>query len=180
MADETGDRLRLLAGIGKTNADLKAALAPASTTPYSTTAERSSVRPACGKGSTPVVCASGAPAPAFMPHSRAGAYQAPMSARSIMLAAALAVALGASQAAGAEGNHCLGKEQQRVVVASGKAVRLAAALRSARGRVAGEVVKVRLCESPKGLFYMLTVLARDGKVTRVSVDAASGNLIGGL
>jgi uncharacterized membrane protein YkoI len=76
--------------------------------------------------------------------------------------------------------HCLGKEQQRAAIASGKAVRLGVALRAAHGRIPGEVVKARLCESPKGLLYMLTVLARDGKVTRLSVDAASGNVISGL
>jgi uncharacterized membrane protein YkoI len=103
-----------------------------------------------------------------------------MSARVIILAAALALAPYASWAARADAVHCLAKDQQRAAIASGRAVRLAVALRAAHGRVSGEVVKARLCESPKGLVYMLTLLARDGKVTRVSVDAASGNVIGGL
>jgi hypothetical protein len=116
-----------------------------------------------------------------MPHSRVSAYQATMSARIIIiLAAVLALAPYASYAALADGVHCLGKEQRAAAIASGKAVRLPIVLRAVRGRVAGEVVKARLCESPKGLVYMLTLLARDGKVTRVSVDAASGNVIGGL
>jgi uncharacterized membrane protein YkoI len=41
------------------------------------------------------------------------------------------------------------------------------------------VVRARLCESQNGLVYMLTVLARDGKVTRVTVDATSGSVLTG-
>ncbi len=115
-----------------------------------------------------------------MPRSRAGADDAPMFAHSILLAGAIVLALPASQAVGAESRHCLSKEQQRAAIAANKAVRLAVALGAARGRVAGEVVKARLCESPKGLLYVLTLLARDGKVTRISVDAASGDVVGGL
>jgi uncharacterized membrane protein YkoI len=103
-----------------------------------------------------------------------------MLAHSILFAGAIAVALPASHAAGAEARHCLTKEQQRAAITGNKAVRLGVALRAARGRVAGEVVKARLCEGPKGLVYVLTMLARDGKVTRVSVDAASGDVVGGL
>jgi uncharacterized membrane protein YkoI len=103
-----------------------------------------------------------------------------MPAQSLSLAALLTLALYAPEGARADEQHCLGKAQQRAAIESGKAVRLAAAVQAARGRVAGEVVKARLCDSPRGLVYVLTVLARDGKVTRVSVDAASGTVIGGL
>ena len=37
-----------------------------------------------------------------------------------------------------------------------------------------EVVRARLCDHGKGLVYVLTVLARDGKVGTASMDAASG------
>ncbi len=103
-----------------------------------------------------------------------------MLARRILIVAALAVGPWASPAAAADEFHCLGKEQQRAAISSGKAVHLALALRAARGRAGGEVVKARLCDGPGGLVYRLTLLARDGKVTRVSVDAASGNIVGGL
>ena len=43
----------------------------------------------------------------------------------------------------------------------------------------GEVVGAKLCQRPQGLVYLLTLLARDGKVTRVAVDASSGRLAGG-
>lgn len=103
-----------------------------------------------------------------------------MPAYSFTLAALVTLALYTPQGARADAAHCLGKEQQRAAIESGRAVRLAAAVQAARGRVAGEVVKARLCDSPRGLVYVLTVLARDGKVSRVSVDAASGTVLGGL
>jgi len=37
----------------------------------------------------------------------------------------------------------------------------------------------RLCRGKDGLVYVLTVLGRDGKVARITVDAAKGNLVGG-
>ena len=76
---------------------------------------------------------------------------------------------------------CLSKAEQRLTLANGQAVTLAQAIRSARlsvrGRGVREVVKARLCRSPEGLRYMLTVLARDGKVTQATVDAGSGKLV---
>ena len=77
----------------------------------------------------------------------------------------------------AEDRRCLNKEQQRTAIASGKAVRLGVAVKAVKRR--GEVVRARLCEGGKGLVYMLTVLARDGKVTRVTVDATSGSVLTG-
>ena len=35
----------------------------------------------------------------------------------------------------------------------------------------GTVVRARLCRGEAGLVYVLTVLARDGKVAQISVDA---------
>jgi uncharacterized membrane protein YkoI len=42
----------------------------------------------------------------------------------------------------------------------------------------GTVVRARLCRGPAGLVYVLTILARDGKVARLTVDAVKGTLIG--
>jgi uncharacterized membrane protein YkoI len=84
--------------------------------------------------------------------------------------------LAASPAAGAE-RKCLTKDQQRAAIQSGKAVRLAVAVRAVKRR--GEVVRARLCEGGKGLVYMLTVLSRDGKVARVTIDATSGSVLTG-
>jgi uncharacterized membrane protein YkoI len=77
-----------------------------------------------------------------------------------------------------EHEHCLTKEEQREAVASGRAVSLGAAMRAAHARK-GEVVKARLCHGPHGLVYLLTLLRRDGKVTRVTVDAGTGKLAEG-
>jgi uncharacterized membrane protein YkoI len=80
-----------------------------------------------------------------------------------------------------EQHACLGKAEQRAAIANGQAVTLAAAIHSARGSVRGhgarEVVKARLCREPNGLVYVLTVLARNGKVTHTTVDATSGKVV---
>lgn len=44
----------------------------------------------------------------------------------------------------------------------------------------GTVVRARLCHGHDGLVYVLTVLARDGKVAQIAVDAVKGSLVGGL
>jgi uncharacterized membrane protein YkoI len=99
-----------------------------------------------------------------------------MSARAWLIPA-LAIAVMAADPAAAAERPCLNKEQQRAAIASGKAVRLAVAVRAVKRR--GEVVRARLCEGGKGLVYMLTVLSRDGKVVRVTVDATSGSVLTG-
>jgi uncharacterized membrane protein YkoI len=43
----------------------------------------------------------------------------------------------------------------------------------------GEVVRARLCRQERGLVYVLTVLAQDGKVTQARVDAADGQWLEG-
>jgi len=92
-------------------------------------------------------------------------------------ACAFLLALLSASAARADDTRCLDKEQQRAAIASGKAVRLGVAVKAVKRR--GEVVRARLCERGKGLVYMLTVLARDGKVVRVTVDATSGSVLSG-
>ena len=93
------------------------------------------------------------------------------------LASALTLAFLAVEPAEAEDPRCFNKEQERAAIASGKAVRLGVAVKAVKRR--GEVVRARLCEGNRGLVYMLTVLARDGKVTQVTVDATSGSVLSG-
>jgi uncharacterized membrane protein YkoI len=95
----------------------------------------------------------------------------------IWFAPVLTIALLSGDPAQGAERRCLSKEQQRAAIASGKAVKLGVALKAIKRR--GDVVRVRLCEDPKGLVYMLTVLARDGKVTKVTVDATSGSVLSG-
>jgi uncharacterized membrane protein YkoI len=98
--------------------------------------------------------------------------------RQIRIFAAIALAITVwllQQAQAADPRECLSKEQRRAVIASKQVVPLAVALRAVRGP-RGEMVKARLCPGPKGLVYQLTLLARDGKITRATVDAATGKL----
>jgi hypothetical protein len=74
---------------------------------------------------------------------------------------------------------CLSQKERRVLVDSGAVVRLAAAMHAVRSHVSGTLVRARLCRRPEGLVYLLTVLAHDGKVARLTIDAAKGTLVSG-
>jgi uncharacterized membrane protein YkoI len=84
----------------------------------------------------------------------------------------------APAAVAAEVSGCLTKEQRQLAQQSGKIVPLAWAKRAVSAQK-GEVVGAKLCQRQQGLVYLLTLLARDGKVTRVAIDASSGRLAGG-
>jgi uncharacterized membrane protein YkoI len=97
-----------------------------------------------------------------------------------VLLVALAL-LGAAPdiASAAERKTCLSPEQRRAAIAARKAVPLTRAMRTVKTRIAGDVVNARLCEHRRGLVYLLTVLARDGKVTQAMVDATDGHWLDG-
>ena len=97
------------------------------------------------------------------------------------LVAALTLLLAVQTPAAADDAlRCLSRNEQRAAIADGRAVPLASARLALRLKMPGELVKARLCQQPDRLIYLLTVLARDGKVRRVTVDAANGTVIGGL
>ena len=73
---------------------------------------------------------------------------------------------------------CLDQKERRAETTSGGVVRLGTAIHAAKSRTPGSVIQARLCRGQDGLVYVLTVLARDGKVARVVVDAVKGTLIG--
>lgn len=98
--------------------------------------------------------------------------------RLFVLVTLMSACLPARAALAAEVSGCLTKEQRQAVQQSGKVVPLAWAKRAVPAHK-GEVVGAKLCQRPNGLVYLLTLLARDGKVTRVAVDASSGRLAGG-
>jgi uncharacterized membrane protein YkoI len=75
-------------------------------------------------------------------------------------------------------HFCLDQKERRAESTSGAVVRLAAAIHAAKSRMPGTVVQARLCHGQDGLVYVLTVLAHDGKVARIFVDAAKGTLVG--
>ena len=101
--------------------------------------------------------------------------------RTLAIAVILAALPVAAMAAEKEARVCLGKTEQRAAISQSQAVTLAAAIRSARGSVRGrgtrEVVRARLCRESNGLVYLLTLLAPDGKVTHMAVDATSGKVV---
>jgi uncharacterized membrane protein YkoI len=76
--------------------------------------------------------------------------------------------------------HCLARADQRAAIADGRAIPLAVAKRMLRQRIAGELLRARLCPGSGRLVYMLTLLTHDGKVRHVIVDATNGTVIGGL
>lgn len=87
---------------------------------------------------------------------------------------------GPVRAADAPHLVCLNKAEQRATVANHHAVPLAQAIKSVRRHHrTSELVRARLCHRGEGLVYVLTLLAHNGKVLRVAVDAANGALIKG-
>jgi len=80
--------------------------------------------------------------------------------------------------AAAPAHICLDQKERRAAIDSGKFVRLADAIHAAKRRMPGAVVGARLCHGGEGLVYVLTVLARDGKVARLTVDAVKGTVVG--
>ena len=100
--------------------------------------------------------------------------------RSLLVALLLGLLAVPALAADAAPRACLSKAEQRAAVADNKAIKLAQAVKSLRehGRRA-ELVRARLCHRGDKLVYVLTLLARSGKVTRATVDAANGDIING-
>jgi hypothetical protein len=68
---------------------------------------------------------------------------------------------------------CLTQKERRAAD-NGTLIKLSAAMHAAQRRLPGSVVQARLCHGKDGLVYVLTVLAHDGKVARISVDAVKG------
>ena len=103
----------------------------------------------------------------------------PVSPRFLLV---LCVGLIAAPAAAAElqPHACLTKAEQRAAVAEHRAIPLAQAVKTlhAHGHRA-ELVRARLCRRGEGLAYVLTLLPRSGKVARLTVDAANGEVING-
>lgn len=96
-----------------------------------------------------------------------------MSPATLILTTLLTAAGFAAPAKAADPGQCLTPDQRRSVAASGKVVSLSKAIRASRAR-RNEVVNAQLCKGPKGFIYLLTVVARDGKVTRMAIDAQTG------
>src|SRR5437588_12433138 len=98
--------------------------------------------------------------------------------RTLLLGLVLGIALPGIAAA-ADRKACLSPEERRAAITTHKAVPLARAMHVVKARIAGDVVKARLCPQERGLVYVLTVLAQDGTVTQARVDAADGQWLEG-
>ena len=92
------------------------------------------------------------------------------------------VAPDAVHAASAPQHACLDQKERRAEAETGRLIRLSAAMHAARSKMPGTVIGARLCHGQSvgqdGLVYLLTVLAHDGKVARITIDATSGVLVG--
>jgi len=100
--------------------------------------------------------------------------------RAFIVAVSMSCALPVMAADAAGTRSCLGKAEQRAAVAAQRAVPLAEVIKDLRAKGhRGEVVRARLCRRGEGFDYVLTLLARNGKVVSLTVDAANGELISG-
>lgn len=73
---------------------------------------------------------------------------------------------------------CLSDSELRDAVSAKRAIPQPAALRAARSAVPAEPVRARLCHRDGALVYVITALAKDGKVTRITLEAETGRVIG--
>ena len=77
----------------------------------------------------------------------------------------------------AESVRCLTGDEQRAAGANGKTVPLATVIHTLH-RAPKDVIKAQLCQEADRLIYRLTLLGRDGKVKRATVDAINGSVVG--
>jgi len=52
------------------------------------------------------------------------------------------------------------------------------AIRNAEGRLQAEMISIKLCRRSEALVYEMSLLGRDGRVIRLSVDAKTGQSLG--
>ena len=97
----------------------------------------------------------------------------------LVLGLALAGAgwLGASTPAAAQA--CLSAGQARQVAQSGEIMPLSRILSQIRRAGQGEILPPpRLCDVGGRYVYFVNVLSRDGQVTQLTIDAATGDIMG--
>ena len=95
----------------------------------------------------------------------------------VALSIAVSIAAAPTRGLAAEPAHCLSGEEQRAAIVNGKTVPIATVIHSLH-RAPKDVIKAQLCQEPDRLIYKLTLLGRDGKVKRETVDATSGAVVG--
>ena len=90
---------------------------------------------------------------------------------------AITILCGSGIAPAAAETACFTAEEARDHVQKLGLVALHDVVRSARGAGHADLISARLCETNGNMVYMITMLGREGKVTRLTIDARTGNLI---
>jgi uncharacterized membrane protein YkoI len=145
--------------------------------PYSVRQHNGRIRPRTAKAMRPVKIAAKIAASLLAACLGIAAAQAEDGDATGAASAAPAAAKEGESAKPAE--RCFSRQEQRTKTVAHKVVPLSKALRAAKGR-RSELLGARLCERGGKLVYLLTLLGRDGKVVRATVDASNGALVGGL
>jgi uncharacterized membrane protein YkoI len=73
-------------------------------------------------------------------------------------------------------NACLSADEMHDAVNASDAVQPTVAHRRAREAEAGDILRMRLCREDGVLHYHVTILKRDGRVARVTIEASSGKV----
>lgn len=102
----------------------------------------------------------------------------PIRALVLALLAAAPLLLAAPGEARAQGG-CVSGAQARALVQSGQVLPLSAIVARLQGGGRAEIVDAALCGGGGGYVYRLTVLGQGGRVSRVTVNARSGQVVGG-
>ena len=98
----------------------------------------------------------------------------------IFIALGALVSVGSfGPASSAHADGCLSPSQARTVAQSGEIVPLSRVIGQIRAAANGEILPPpQLCNIGGRYVYLVNVLTRDGQVTRLTVDASSGNILG--
>ena len=97
----------------------------------------------------------------------------------LLFGLALLMAGAAARVDMAEAANCMSDRDARSAVQSGDAVSLSKMIKRIKSATGGEIVPTpKLCKQGGRLVYIVDVLTPDGKVTKLTVDAASGNILG--
>jgi uncharacterized membrane protein YkoI len=92
---------------------------------------------------------------------------------------ALAAALAGPAFAGTAAADCLSPNQARAAAQQGQIVPMSSLIGSIKAAAGGEILPPpQLCQSGGRYVYIVNVLKPNGQVARLTVDAATGNIIG--
>jgi hypothetical protein len=97
----------------------------------------------------------------------------------LMMLAGMAEARGPIVIAqGYPADGCMTRREAKAFVMSGQAVRLRMVRGVAEQAANGEMINAELCWRGGQVIYVITILSASGKVIYVTLDAATGQLIG--